>query len=471
MWFAVFLHTLIVVSEVLSECNGNDKLHHSVVGVEPLFWKTPSQVEAATSPVVVYQSPVLLDEKIEKLSIKVIIANDMTYTCESENQKVTYYDGQSKVICNKTELFTIDRRLALRAAAEAAISEVSSLLTPLLSNDELTTLTIDSGVKCSLGGSAIPFSFTVPPLGYADTHFILYMTSTPIRNLPKTHAVGWPCQFAQHTHRPVAGIINYAPNMIGSVTAEYTKKVIIHELMHALGWHPSLGQPSNSDKETGNTYYNNWSPAVSSTGKAIQFPRKRLYQSVYQLKDRSTVSTAFNFATEGSSSVPARQTVVRTPAVLEVARNHFACDNITGVEIEDHTFGRTPPSSYFVGWEKRLINGEIMNNRIEEDSIISKFTLAMLQDIGYYNLTLSGLNIDSPHYGRGAGCHFLNTSCQLWHTTPQTQQMSCFPEFRAPACAYDASPSACLTRCQDEDRRSVFACSGQLLPTGMLYFT
>ena len=88
---------------------------------------------------------------------------------------------------------------------------------------------------------------------------------------------------------------------------------------------------------------------------------------------------------------------------MQTAKKYFNCTNITGVELEE--FG-----GLSAHWESRILLGEYMNIEFYlEEQVISEFTLALLEDTGYYkaNYYTGGL----MRYGKNKGCDFLNKKC------------------------------------------------------------
>jgi len=97
---------------------------------------------------------------------------------------------------------------------------------------------------------------------------------------------------------------------------------------------------------------------------------------------------------------------LKSPKLLNVARKYYNCSNIKGIQLEESggegTFGSH--------WEERILLGEYMNGFIyPEEQIISEFTLAVLEDSGFYqaNYYTGGL----MRFGKNKGCDFLNLKC------------------------------------------------------------
>ena len=92
--------------------------------------------------------------------------------------------------------------------------------------------------------------------------------------------------------------------------------------------------------------------------------------------------------------------------LLEVAKKYYDCDDIEGVELENQGGSGTAGSH----WEARILLGEYMNGySYTEEQVISEFTLAVLEDSGYYkpNYYTGGL----MRYGKHKGCAFLKDPC------------------------------------------------------------
>ena len=97
---------------------------------------------------------------------------------------------------------------------------------------------------------------------------------------------------------------------------------------------------------------------------------------------------------------------VNSTKVIQVAKKYFNCSDIEGVALEDFGDSGTAGSH----WEARILLGDYMNGYIfPEEQVISEFTLALLEDTGYYkaNYYSGGL----MRYGKNKGCEFLKNKC------------------------------------------------------------
>ena len=94
---------------------------------------------------------------------------------------------------------------------------------------------------------------------------------------------------------------------------------------------------------------------------------------------------------------------VITEKVAELAPKYYGCDSNIGLELEDQDDNELPSPH----WEARILLGEYMNLELyRPEVVISDFTLALLEDSGWYkvNYYTGGL----MRFGKNKGCSFLN---------------------------------------------------------------
>ena len=162
------------------------------------------------------------------------------------------------------------------------------------------------------------------------------------------------------TNRPVIGVVNINTKVDYSKinSDHYFQTIILHEFTHALGF-----------------LYDYF---------------KDTYKNIFTKKDADGIV----------------RTYINSPKVLEVAKKYFNCPTIEGVELEE-SGGEGTAGSH---WEARILLGDYMNGvSYKEEEVISEFTLALLEDSGYYkpNYYTGGL----MRYGKGKGCDFVNNKC------------------------------------------------------------
>jgi hypothetical protein len=96
---------------------------------------------------------------------------------------------------------------------------------------------------------------------------------------------------------------------------------------------------------------------------------------------------------------------IKTQKVVEYGKKHFGCPTLDGVELEH--FGGL--GSSFSHWSKRILNTEFMIADSYGENYISNFTLALLEDSGWYKVDYS--KSESVLWGKNRGCEFLNEKC------------------------------------------------------------
>jgi leishmanolysin-like peptidase len=100
---------------------------------------------------------------------------------------------------------------------------------------------------------------------------------------------------------------------------------------------------------------------------------------------------------------------VISPKVVEYAKKYFNCSTVSGVELEDSGGYDDYINSH---WEARILLGEYMNSEVHTpEQAISVFTLALLEDSGWYkaNYYTGGL----MRFGKHQGCAFINEDCEV----------------------------------------------------------
>ena len=100
------------------------------------------------------------------------------------------------------------------------------------------------------------------------------------------------------------------------------------------------------------------------------------------------------------------RTYINSAKVLEVARKYYNCPEIDGVELEE-SGGEGTAGSH---WEARILLGDYMNGyAYTEEMVVSEFTLALLEDSGYYKANY--YNGGLMRYGKNKGCEFVFGQC------------------------------------------------------------
>ena len=135
--------------------------------------------------------------------------------------------------------------------------------------------------------------------------------------------------------RPLTGTlnINYNTDYSKGKSQEYFESVLIHEFTHVLGFW--------------DYYFTNF-----------------FHNTFYRI-DSSGVNRAY----------------INSPKVIEVGKKYFNCPSVDGIALEDSGQEGTAGTH----WEARILLGDYMNGYIfTEEQAVSEFTLALLEDSGYY---------------------------------------------------------------------------------------
>lgn len=226
--------------------------------------------------------------------------------------------------------------------------------------------------------------------GVTDQDIILYVTaanSETCGGMTIAYA-GW-CELDPYTKRPIAGAINFCPDRINTDAEGFGDMLdtSIHEIIHVLAFTDSL--------------YGHY---VDENGQT------RGMNSVVR---QTTVDASTN------------KLSLITPKVVEAARQHFQCDDVSQVSLENEGGDSTAHSH----WEELHYEGEIMCGKQSGRAPLTNLTLGLLDDSGWYQIdyTKSGF----LQYGHNAGCMFPGLSClgltaafPRYHCTAQEKEIS-----------------------------------------------
>lgn len=268
------------------------------------------------------------------------------------------------------------------------------------------------------------------------------------------------------------GIFNFVPSFLNSFVrdensepnsrwaVESLRRVALHEVLHVLG--------------------------------AVVYGTPFINTATGEVKD---VSAAFEVLERESDDFPKPVTLVKSPRVLHLAREHFGCPQLRGIPLEDLPFGA------FAHWEARVLGPETMSyGHGSGQQYLSDLTLAFLEDTGRFvaNYTMGGRLLeeigdplskeeaegsmakfpeeddDAPEpeparpgqlrWGRGAGCAFVNASVRDWpsdYICRKQHKSGCTPDRRmsgycalyrgweVPAVFTCGSAEACQTELND----------------------
>ncbi|KAI9118444.1 hypothetical protein K1719_010776 [Acacia pycnantha] len=216
------------------------------------------------------------------------------------------------------------------------------------------------------GGVQVPREYVEE--GVFDADLVLLVTTRPTAGNTLAWAVA--CERDQWG-RAIAGHVNVAPRHLTAESETLLSATLIHEVMHVLGFDPHAFAHFRDER------------------------KRRRNVVTKQVMDEKLGRLV---------------TRVVLPRVVMHSRHHYGAFSkyFTGLELEDGG-GRGTSGSH---WEKRLMMNEIMTGSVDTRSVVSKMTLALLEDSGWYRANYS--MADRLDWGRNQGTEFVTSPCNFW---------------------------------------------------------
>ena len=199
-----------------------------------------------------------------------------------------------------------------------------------LTNENLTYIKIEKWDTTKFGTEAYNKNINILDLGIDLIIFCRFDTLNE-----GTLASANVAYMQSDNGQPYVGIvvINKNVNYSRINSKEYFQSIILHEFTHILGF---------------SSYY------------FINF-----FKNIFNKTDKFGINRSF----------------INSTNVLKVAKKYFNCSDIQGIELENYGGDGTVGSH----WESRILLGDYMNGVIyTEEQVISEFTLALLEDSGFY---------------------------------------------------------------------------------------
>uniref|UniRef100_A0A7I5EBF1 Leishmanolysin-like peptidase n=1 Tax=Haemonchus contortus TaxID=6289 RepID=A0A7I5EBF1_HAECO len=219
-----------------------------------------------------------------------------------------------------------------------------------------------------------------------DADFVLFVSVLERGCTGDMLAYASHCGLDPFTYRPTAGLVDFCPAVLKrmkSIEFLYGMTTVKHELTHAFvfamelyEYFPGAGRPQ-------------WD------GKVQLIPN---------------VAERFTRVDWDTSKGPMKHDVymITTPKVREEARRHFNCTTLEGAEVENQGH----PGTIFSHWEKRVFEDEIMSGSYSQVAAMSRVTLALFEDSGWYKVNYD--KAEDIMWGRDFGCTFATKSCLTW---------------------------------------------------------
>ncbi|XP_045396042.1 leishmanolysin-like peptidase isoform X2 [Lemur catta] len=265
--------------------------------------------------------------------------------------------------------------------------------------------------------------------GIRDADFVLYVGALATERCSHENIISYAayCQQEAKMDRPIAGYANLCPNMISTQPQEFIGMLstVKHEIIHALGF--SAGLFAFYRDKDGN-------PLTSRFADGL--PPFNYSLGLYQWSDKVV------------------QKVERLWDVRDnkdEARKHFNCPVLEGMELENQGGIGTELNH----WEKRLLENEAMTGSHTQNRVLSRITLALMEDTGWYKANYS--MAEKLDWGRGMGCDFVKKSCKFWIDQQRQKR-----QMLNPYCDTLRSNPLQLT-CR-QDQRAVAVCNLQKFP-------
>lgn len=202
-------------------------------------------------------------------------------------------------------------------------------------------------------------------VGLVDTDLVLYVQARSTLKCVQEKVVAYAqhCQQDQN-QRPVAAYANFCPDEFLSSDIQYAIKTATHELVHALGFAADLFR-------------------LFQTCSPDKCPLQRLIQV---------------------HSGPQEKHRLVSPTLTALLRKHFQC--------QKSDFGALlhpgpTDDTYSSHWDPLFLQGSLMTPAIDRFAYLTlfdSFTLAVLQDTGWYRVNFS--SADPYLWGKGKGCDF-----------------------------------------------------------------
>ncbi|XP_076974178.1 leishmanolysin-like peptidase isoform X2 [Tamandua tetradactyla] len=309
----------------------------------------------------------------------------------------------------------------------------------IVPEEHLQQCRVCRGGKGSCGAVGVP-----DQEGVRDADFVLYVGALATERCSHENIISYAahCQQEAKTDRPIAGYANLCPNMISTQHQEFIGMLstVKHEIIHALGFSAGLfafyrdkdGNPLTSRFADGLPPFNYSLGLYQWSDKVV-----RKVERLWDVRDNKIVRHAVN--------------LLVTPRVVDEARKHFNCPVLEGMELENQGGMGTELNH----WEKRLLENEAMTGSHTQNRVLSRITLALMEDTGWYKANYS--MAEKLDWGRGVGCDFVRRSCKFWiDQQRQTRQML------SPYCDTLRSNPLQLT-CR-QDQRAVAVCNLQKFP-------
>ncbi|GAM19705.1 hypothetical protein SAMD00019534_028800 [Acytostelium subglobosum LB1] len=303
------------------------------------------------------------------------------------------YNKSCEYTCKTSDLITTEVQLFFTNYITPTLREI--VASYILVDPEEPNLILDAGSYNKTNGTClthviIPEYYITHGIDQAD--LVIFVTIRPPteKNIV-AHSV--PCNFRDygtHYSRPLAASINFNPSFFTQfiydphdLTYEEYIKVSLHELTHSLGFSSMfLSSFINEDGHPYDASIEVQRSGVTPNGEPYNYYKR----------------------------------AINSPNVKKVIRNHFDCKSLEYAELED-SGGYLDWESH---WEKRVVGEEFMVAWASPIMPVTRLTLALLKDTGWYDIDLT--KAEKWVFGKNLGCDMLK---QCYNNTWNYQGYFC----------------------------------------------
>ncbi|CAJ0605505.1 unnamed protein product [Cylicocyclus nassatus] len=268
--------------------------------------------------------------------------------------------------------------------------------------------------SCRHGNCSSDFDDYIGTIAHID--FVLFVAIRHGTCANETLAYAGRCSLHPVTHRPISGYVNVCPEAFEAMQKNEMSKwlsLMKHELIHAFVFSTS--------------HYKNFIGAKPEV--------QRTPISIVPGVIEKFIRTDWEVA---RGTVNHDVYMIVTPKVRQEARNHFGCPTLEGAEVENQGDSGMRASH----WEKRVFENEAMSAVTTQVYAVSRVTLALFEDSGWYQVDYD--KAEDMSWGKGLGCVFAKKSCLTWMRSRQDPYPFCTQQFDV--------------RCS-EDRKSKVICN------------
>jgi len=346
----------------------------------------------------------LLDRPIRILHDTSLLTLGETYSCNTDGTTVLDQNNAT-VNCIPSNLLTTAKINAMKDDLIPTLDVLLQNLITIRGKFRYANLTVPSGYSCCRC-TRNPEFIVIPPAykdGAGDYDFIMMWSARPfLASSNNTLGNAGACALEDLGFPAGDGIRRFSRALLGSANINPDNalngiaksdefrfnnliRVMLHETMHALGFSKDVYKNWVSIN-AGDTYYD---AADLTPGENVTF-----------------------------NTVTIRQNYFKTPQLVSAAEEHFGCnifDN-KGVPIENQDYNSNQGSNVTtdVGshFEDRVFPDDLMAPVTRGQSIISKFLIGAIADMGWYlsNESMAELSI----WGKGKGCDRVYDRCDTW---------------------------------------------------------